>query len=128
MIVEGYVDCIKLWQHGVKRLVAIMGSSLSPAQEAWVRKQTDSQSQVIVMPAEDEAGLAGREDIAVRLCKFVFVKERVRVLDGDGFSLDRFVFRSFQRSLQLSFFGFLDGHECIPFQFKLASLLVRKKV
>ena len=35
---------------------------------------TKSDSQVIVMLDEDETGRAGREDIAVRLSKFVFVK------------------------------------------------------
>jgi 5S rRNA maturation endonuclease (ribonuclease M5) len=51
-----------------------MGSTMSAAQEELIKKHTDSKSQVIVMLDEDEAGQAGREDIAVRLAKFVFVK------------------------------------------------------
>jgi 5S rRNA maturation endonuclease (ribonuclease M5) len=47
---------------------------MSAAQEELIRKHTDRKSHVIVMLDEDEAGRAGREDIAVRLAKFVFVK------------------------------------------------------
>jgi 5S rRNA maturation endonuclease (ribonuclease M5) len=47
---------------------------MSAAQEELIRRHTDSNSQVIVILDEDEAGRAGREDIAVRLAKFVFVK------------------------------------------------------
>src|SRR5439155_16999426 len=30
-------DCIKLWQHGVKRVAALMGSTLSPADRKSTR-------------------------------------------------------------------------------------------
>jgi DNA primase len=74
VIVEGFFDCMKLHQHGCRRVVALMGSTMSAAQEELIRKHTDSKSQVIVMLDEDEAGRAGRDDIAVRLAKFTFVK------------------------------------------------------
>src|SRR5664279_109007 len=74
VIVEGFFDCMKLHQHGCRKVVALMGSTLSAAQEELIRKHTDRHSQIIVMLDEDEAGQAGREDIAVRLAKFVFVK------------------------------------------------------
>jgi DNA primase len=74
VIVEGFFDCMKLHQHGCRRVVALMGSTMSAAQEELIRKHTDSKSHVIVMLDEDEAGRTGREDIAVRLAKFVFVK------------------------------------------------------
>jgi 5S rRNA maturation endonuclease (ribonuclease M5) len=51
-----------------------MGSTLSAAQEELIRTHTDRASHVIIMLDEDDAGRAGREDIAVRLSKFVFVK------------------------------------------------------
>jgi len=38
-----------------------------------MRKNTDRSSHVIVMLDEDPAGQLGREDIVVRLSKFVFV-------------------------------------------------------
>jgi DNA primase len=82
VIVEGFFDCMKLHQAGYRKVVALMGSTMSAAQEELVRKHTDRNSQIIVMLDEDEAGKAGREDIAVRLAKFVFVK--IHTFDKDG--------------------------------------------
>lgn len=77
VIVEGFFDCLKLWQQGCRRVVALMGSSLSQAQETLLRQHTTAQTQVIVMLDEDEAGRAGREDLARRLSRFLFVKVHV---------------------------------------------------
>lgn len=74
VIVEGFFDCMKLWQYGVRRVVALMGSSLSLGQEELIRRHTNSESHVIVMLDEDEAGQKGREDVARRLARFTFVK------------------------------------------------------
>ena len=74
VIVEGFFDCMKLHQHGYRKVVALMGSTMSAAQEELIRKHTNGESQIIVMLDEDEAGNAGREDIACRLSKFCFVK------------------------------------------------------
>ena len=51
-----------------------MGATLSTAQEELIRQHTTSDSHVIVMLDENEAGKAGREDIACRLSKFCFVR------------------------------------------------------
>ena len=82
VIVEGFFGCMKLQQHGCRKVVALMGSTMSSAQEELIRKHTDPNSQVIVMLDEDEAGRAGREDIATRLSKFCFVK--VHAFEQDG--------------------------------------------
>ncbi len=82
VIVEGFFDCMKLHQCGCRKVVALMGSTMSGAQEELIRKYTDRHSHVIVMLDEDEAGRAGREDIAVRLAKFVFVKIHTFAKDG----------------------------------------------
>jgi DNA primase len=82
VIVEGFFDCMKLSQHGCRKTVALMGSSLSSAQEELIRKMTDSESRIIVMLDEDDAGRDGREDIAVRLSKFAFVKVHAFAKDG----------------------------------------------
>ncbi len=74
VIVEGFFDCIMLHQHGYRNVVALMGSSLSPAQEGLIRKHTNGNSRVVVMLDEDEAGQAAREEIAGRLAKFCFAK------------------------------------------------------
>ena len=74
IIVEGFFDAMKLHQHGCRKVVALMGSTLSTAQEELIRQHTNSQSHVIVMLDENEAGQAGREDIACCLSKFCFVR------------------------------------------------------
>jgi DNA primase len=74
IIVEGFFDAMKLHQHSCRKVVALMGSTLSTAQEELIRQHTNSQSHVIVMLDENDAGKAGREDIACRLSKFCFVR------------------------------------------------------
>ena len=74
IIVEGFFDAMKLHQHGCKKVVALMGSTMSATQEELIRQHTNSQSQIIVMLDENDAGQAGREDIACRLSKFCFVR------------------------------------------------------
>src|ERR1017187_7736994 len=74
VIVEGFFDAMKLHQHGCHKVVALMGSTMSAAQEELIRQHTNSQSHVIVMLDENEAGKAGREDIACRLSKFCFIR------------------------------------------------------
>lgn len=74
LIVEGFFDVMKIHDHGYKKVVALMGSSLSPAQEEIIRQHTTVNSHVIIMLDENDAGRAGREDIALRLSKFCFVR------------------------------------------------------
>ncbi len=77
VIVEGFFGCMKFHQHGCRKIVALMGSTMSKEQEELIRKHTDRHSQVIIILDEDEAGRTGREDITVRLAKFAFVKTHV---------------------------------------------------
>lgn len=77
VIVEGFFDCMKLHQHGHRKTVALMGSTMSGPQEELIRKHTNSGSHVIIMLDEDEAGRFGREDMAARLSRFCFVKTHV---------------------------------------------------
>ena len=74
VIVEGFFDCMKLHQNGWRRVVALMGSTMSAAQEELIKQHTGRNSQIIVMLDENEAGRAGREDIACRLSRHCFVK------------------------------------------------------
>lgn len=82
VIVEGFFDAMKLHQQGVKKVVALMGSTLAPEQEALIRKNTNSHSHVIVMLDEDDAGRAGREQVVQRLAAFVFVKAHAFAQEG----------------------------------------------
>ena len=74
LIVEGFFDAMKIHDHGYRKVVAIMGATLSSVQEELIRQHTTSDSHVIVMLDENEAGKAGREDIACRFSKFCFVR------------------------------------------------------
>jgi DNA primase len=74
IIVEGFFDCMKINQAGWHKVVALMGATMSAAQEELIRKHTARNSQIIVMLDENEAGRAGREDIACRLSKHCFIK------------------------------------------------------
>ena len=74
VIVEGFFGCMTVHQHGYRKVVALMGSTMSAAQEEIIRRHTDRHGHIIVMLDEDEAGISGREDVAVRLSRFSFVK------------------------------------------------------
>jgi DNA primase len=74
VVVEGFFDCMKLHQNGYRKVVALMGATMSAAQEELVRKHTVFNTRVIVMLDENEAGRAGRDDIACRLAKHCFVR------------------------------------------------------
>ncbi len=82
VIVEGFFGTMTLHQHGCRKVVALMGSTMSAAQEGLLRKHTTANSQVIVMLDEDDAGRAGREDIAVRLSRFLYVKVHAFAEEG----------------------------------------------
>jgi len=77
IVVEGFFDCIHLWQAGFRKVVALMGSTMSEQQEELLRRHTDRDSRIIVLMDEDDAGREGRENIVVRLARFAFVKAPV---------------------------------------------------
>jgi DNA primase len=74
VIVEGFFGCMKLYQHGYRRVVALMGSTMSQAQQDLIYQATDPESLITIMLDEDGSGRAGREDIALRLSRYCFVK------------------------------------------------------
>jgi DNA primase len=74
VIVEGFFGCMKVWHAGFPCVVAIMGSSLSEAQESLIVKAAGSDRKVLLMFDEDGAGRAGREKTAVRLARSVQVR------------------------------------------------------
>lgn len=55
IVVEGYMDCITLHQHGFKQTVASLGTALTKKQAALLKKYTDG---VILSYDADEAGQA----------------------------------------------------------------------
>jgi len=67
VVVEGYFGCIHLWQAGIHRVVALMGSALSQFQEALIRRHMPVGDKILVLLDEDLSGRAGRADIVQRL-------------------------------------------------------------
>jgi DNA primase len=74
IVVEGFFDVIKLWQQGFRRVVSIMGSSLSDRQEELLVEASAERSGIVLMFDEDNAGRAGREKALVRLARRMFVR------------------------------------------------------
>jgi len=64
IVVEGYFDCMRVHQAGFPCVVALMGSSLSAAQESGLRRHFRG---IALMLDGDAAGRAASEAIAARL-------------------------------------------------------------
>jgi len=86
VIVEGVFDVMHLWRHGVRRCVALLGSSMSEAQEALLREFAHG-SRILLLLDEDDAGRTARAEIASRVCLFAFV--RIQALPNGGAQPDR---------------------------------------
>jgi len=74
IIVEGFFDCMKVWQAGIPRVVALMGSALSSAQEEQIAECVGSRGQIALMLDEDEAGISAREEALRRFASRSFVR------------------------------------------------------
>jgi DNA primase len=64
IVVEGYFDCMRVHQAGFPGVVALMGSSLSAAQESGLLHHFE---RIVLMLDGDAAGRAASEAIAARL-------------------------------------------------------------
>jgi len=82
IIVEGFFDVMKLWQIGIRKCVALMGSSLSATQAGLLTARLTPGSHVIVMFDEDDAGRAGREDVLRRLALRAYVRTVAFAVEG----------------------------------------------
>ena len=74
IVVEGFFDAMRVWQAGFPQVVALMGSSMSEAQEQLVLEAVGPHGRVTLMLDEDEAGWKGREDALSRLSSQVYVR------------------------------------------------------
>jgi DNA primase len=78
VLVEGFFDCMKVTQAGFP-CVALMGSTMSKAQEELLREQF---GHVVVMLDGDEGGRVAAEGIADRLQRVVYQVNVVSLSDG----------------------------------------------
>ena len=78
VLVEGFVDCMKVSQAGYP-CVALMGSTVSPMQE---RILAETFSEIVVMLDGDETGRTATQTISDRLRQAVFKVETAELPDG----------------------------------------------
>jgi len=71
VVVEGFFDCLKVHQAGVGSVVALMGCTMSGAQERLLKANF---RHVILFLDGDDAGRSATSEIAARLVRHVFVR------------------------------------------------------
>lgn len=74
IIVEGVFDVCHLWQHGFRKTIALLGSSLSEAQERLLAAHVAVGGSLILMLDEDDAGRKARLEILPRLARRWFTR------------------------------------------------------
>jgi len=74
VIVEGFFDVMRLWQLGTRRVIALMGTHLSDAQEKMTREALQEGDQVLLALDDDEAGQSATPAILNRIARFAFVR------------------------------------------------------
>lgn len=97
VIVEGFFDVMHLWQLGQRRVVALMGSSLSEAQESLIREHAAG-GRILVMLDQDDAGRSGRDDLVLRLARFAYVKAHAS--QEEGFQPERLTAEELAEAVQ----------------------------
>lgn len=115
VVVEGYVDFITPYQHGIKNIVASLGTALTVDQIRLLKRYTDN---IIILFDADQAG----ENAAIRSLDLL-VEEDIKVRIAQlpkGFDPDSFI----NKYGADRFKGFLDESQDI-FDYKLNFLLKR---
>ena len=88
ILVEGYFDVLRVHQAGFPNVVALMGSSMSDAQERHIKSVAD---QVVLLFDGDEAGRACARKVAGRLITklFVHIVKIEQNLQPDGLAIEQ---------------------------------------
>ena len=81
VIVEGFFDCFALWQAGITKCVALMGSSISSEQERLLCEVVAPDGSIEILFDNDEAGIHGADVLLNRLGQIVTTRI-VRLPDG----------------------------------------------
>jgi DNA primase len=74
VVVEGFFGCLRVWQAGFRRVVALMGSRMSDRQEELLVATAGPNGRVALLLDEDEAGRKGRAEIQAILSRRLPVK------------------------------------------------------
>lgn len=81
VVVEGFFGCLRVWQAGHHRVMALMGSMLSPTQEQRIVEMVGSNGHVVLLFDGDAAGRKGAAEARERLSHRVLVS--IARLDHD---------------------------------------------
>jgi DNA primase len=87
VIVEGFFDCMNLWQSGVERVVSLMGSTLCDHQEAQILRLISREHKIIFLFDEDDAGRTCRAHALQRFATKAY--GRVVELPREGLQPDQ---------------------------------------
>jgi DNA primase len=84
VLVGDLFDCMRLWQTGMKNVIALLGSALSPEQASQIVETVRATGKVALMVGDDEADRVWCEDALSRLAPKVYVKviSKFRFLDA----------------------------------------------
>lgn len=82
VIVEGFFDCIYLWELGYKKTVALMGTHLSDEQFDLLGRALHRDDKIFVLLDSDEAGIEASKKIVHKLSSRYFVKN-IRLPEPD---------------------------------------------
>lgn len=123
IIVEGYFDCLRLWQAGFKTAIATMGTALSPEHGMVLKKLSNN---LILLFDSDSAGQSAALSAIKNLLPYNFKVELVFLEEGedpDSFILKRGK-EEFEQKLseRVDFYEFIYKREFFapPFKFSIA--------
>lgn len=74
IVVQSVFDCMKIWQEGFRRTVAIMGNVISEEQSALLLQAVSPQGRIVLMFNEDETAQSGCQNALMRLSPACYVR------------------------------------------------------
>ena len=74
VVVQGIFDCVRIWQAGFSRIVAIMGNVLSEEQAALLTLAVSAHGRIILMFNENESGRMGLQSALMRVSSICQVR------------------------------------------------------
>jgi DNA primase len=75
ILVEGFFDCMKVWQAEFKNVVALTGVTMSEEQKKLLLSTIGRNGRIVLMFDGDEAGREGSSNVLSQLSHQAFVKE-----------------------------------------------------
>jgi len=119
ILLEGYMDCLKLQQAGIKNCVASLGTALTQEQAALLCRYTEN---VLVLYDGDEAGQ--RETLrAIDILKSEGLKVNIVTLPG-GHDPDEFITLNGKKE----FLQYVQNNKVSHIEFKINRYLIEEKI